>query len=235
MDYGPATMELIEIALLTILLSALLALLTSMIGESRLSRAIAQARGEPSSLRERYFVSEDHPLWQWIAGPVGYTALVALFDVLFFYTHSLSMGPQDLGIYIEWLLGLGLGVSLLLSLAQIWTTSTFYVVSERGIDERTFSSSGRSSGLLTLWNEIAVVTTMEKRGRWVVDLDYNMRFAIRSSDAQMRLRANWVNFDLLAKEVLRFVPDERIGPRAKRILRKKAARAELKGLPGCVA
>jgi len=230
MDYGSATIVLIEIALLTILLSALLALLISLIGEGRLSTAIAEAKGEPSSLRERYFVSEDHPLWRWIAGPVGYTALVALFNVLFFYTHSISMGPQDLSVYIEWLLGLGLGVSLLLSLAQLWTTSTFYVVSERGIDERTFNSSGRTSGLLTPWNEIAVVTTMEKRGRWVVDLDYNMRFAIRSSDAHMRLSANWVNFDLLAKEVLQFVPDERIGPRAKRILRKKATAAELKGL-----
>jgi hypothetical protein len=228
MDYGPATVQLIEIALLIILLSALLAWPISKIAESRLSGAIAEAKAEPSSQRERHFVSEDHPLWQWMAGPVGYTTLVAFFDVLFFYTHTMSMGPQDLDVYIQWLFGLGLGLSLLFSLAQVWTTSTFYVVSEQGIDERTFNLSRRSSVLFTPWNEVTKVTTIEKKGRYVVDLDYNIRFVIRSSDAYMKLRANWVNFDGLAKEVLKFVPDERIGPRAKRIMRKKAARPTLR-------
>jgi hypothetical protein len=228
MDYGSATVQLIEIALLTILFSALLALPISKIAESRLSGAITEAKAEPSSQRERYFVSEDHPLWQWMAGPVGYTTLVALFDVLFFYAHTMSMGPQDLNVYVRWLLGLGLGPSLLFSCAQVWTTSTFYVVSEQGIDERMLSSSRQSSVQFTPWNEITKVTTIEKKGRHTVNLDYNVRFAIRSSDAYIKLRANWVNFDGLAKEVLRFVPDERIGPRAKRIMRKKAARAALR-------
>lgn len=228
MDYGPATVLLIEIALLTILFSALLALPISKIAESRLSGAIAEAKAEPSSQGERYFVSEDHPLWQWVAGPIGYTALVALFDVLFFYARTISMGPQDQNVYIQWLLGLGLGLSFLFSLARVWTTSTFYVVSEQGIDERSFNLSRKSSVQFTPWNEITKVTTIEKKGRYVVDLDYNIRFVIRSSDAYMKLRANWVNFDDLAIEVLRFVPDEDIGPRAKRILRKKAARAAFK-------
>lgn len=228
MDYGPATVQLIEIALLTILFSALLALPISKIAESRLSRAIAEAKAEPSSQRERHFVSEDHPLWQWMAGPVGYTALVALFDVLFFYTHTMSMGLQDLDVYVQWLLGLGFGLSLVFSLAKILTTSTFYVVSEQGIDEHTFNSSRQSSVQFTPWNEITKITTIENKGRYVVNLDYNMRFAICSSDAYMKIRANWVNFDDLAKEVLRFVPDEHIGPRAKQIMRKKAARVALR-------